>query len=285
MPPGVINMVSGPGDVVGSALVESPITRLVSMTGSIRAGQNIYRTAAENITALILELGGKAPFIVMDDAEMDKAVEAAVVARFANCGQVCICNEMVMVHEKVADEFAEKVAKRVQKIRLGNPMTEVDMGPSVTARGLDRVDGIVKKNIEEGAELLTGGKRPEGKMFEKGNWYEPTVLYPVKNEHESVKNEIFGPVMPIVKVSGFEEAIELSNARREGLSAYLFTNDYRKFMRAIDLLEVGTIFINRGIVGYIQGYHNGHKMSGIGGEDGSYGIEGYLQKKTIYLNY
>lgn len=267
---GVINMVSGAGAEVGSALVESPITRLVSMTGSIRAGQAIYKSAANNITALILELGGKAPFIVLDDADMDLAVEAAVVARFANCGQVCICNEMVMVHEKVADEFAERVAKRVAQIRVGDPMKEVDMGPAVTAKGLDRVDQIVQDNIKQGAELLTGGKRPEGAMFEKGNWYEPTVLYPVKNDHEAAKNEIFGPVMPIQKVSGYEEAL---------------SRDYKKFMHAIDHLEVGTIFINRGIVGYIQGYHSGHKLSGVGGEDGVYGIEGYIQKRTIYLNY
>ncbi len=285
MPPGVINMVSGAGAEVGSALVESPITRLVSMTGSIRAGQAIYKSAANNITALILELGGKAPFIVLDDADMDLAVEAAVVARFANCGQVCICNEMVMVHEKVADEFAERVAKRVAQIRVGDPMKEVDMGPAVTAKGLDRVDQIVQDNIKQGAELLTGGKRPEGAMFEKGNWYEPTVLYPVKNDHEAAKHEIFGPVMPIVKVSGYEEALSLANARKEGLSAYLFTRDYKKFMHAIDHLEVGTIFINRGIVGYIQGYHSGHKLSGVGGEDGVFGIEGYMQKRTIYLNY
>ncbi len=285
MPPGVINMVSGVGAEIGSALVESPITRLVSLTGSIRAGQAIYKSAANNITALILELGGKAPFIVLDDADMEKAVEAAVVARFANCGQVCICNEMVMVHEKIADEFAERVAKRVSKIKVGHPMEAVDMGPAVTANGLSRVDQIVQDSLAKGAELLVGGKRPEGKMFEKGNWYEPTVLYPVRNEQEAAKNEIFGPVMPIVKIADYEEALALANARKEGLSAYLFTRDYTKFMHAIDNLEVGTIFINRGIVGYIQGYHSGHKLSGIGGEDGLYGIEGYLQKRTIYLSY
>ena len=285
MPKGVINMVSGAGAEIGSALVSSPITRLVSMTGSIRAGQAIYKAAADNITALILELGGKAPFIVMEDADLEKAVEAAVVARFANCGQVCICNEMVVVHEQIADEFAERVAALVKKIRVGDPMTEVDMGPSVTAHGLDRVGQIVSENVAQGAQLLAGGKRPEGTQFEKGNWYEPTVLYPVQADHESAKNEIFGPVMPIVKVSGFDEAIALANDRREGLSAYLFTENYHRFMQAIDQLEVGTIFINRGIVGYIQGYHSGHKLSGVGGEDGVHGIEGYLQKRTIYLNY
>ncbi len=213
MPPGVINMVAGTGTEVGQRLVESPMTRLISMTGSIPAGKAIYRAAAENIAGLVLELGGKAPFIVLEDADIDKAVEAAVVARYANCGQVCICNEMVMVQESIADEFAEKVARRVAKIRVGDPMLDVDMGPAVTDKGLKRVEDILAENVAQGAEILIGGKRPEGKMFEKGNWYEPTVLVNVKNDQASARAEIFGPVMPIVKISGYEEALTLTNAR------------------------------------------------------------------------
>jgi len=285
LPTGVINMVTGTGPEIGSHLVESPITKLISMTGSIPAGQAIYKSAAQNITALILELGGKAPFIVMDDADVDKAVEAAVVARYANCGQVCICNEMVLVHEKIADEFTEKLLKRVSQIKVGDPMQNVDMGPGVSTPGLERVDRIVRENVAQGAELAMGGKRPEGKLFDKGNWYEPTVLLNVKHDHASVENEIFGPVLPIVKVSGYEEALDMTNVRKEGLSAYLFTKDYTRIMHAIQNMQVGTIFVNKGIVGYIQGYHSGHKLSGLGGEDGIYGIECYLQKRTIYLSY
>jgi len=284
LPKGVINMVTGSVQEVGVPLVESPITRLVTVTGSIPAGRAIYKSAAQNITALSLELGGKAPFIVLDDANIDKAVEAAVVARYANCGQVCICNEMTLVHEKIADEFTEKVLERVKKIRVGNPMEDVDMGPSTTAVGLERIDNIVKETVKQGAELALGGKRPEGKQFEKGNWYEPTVLLNVTRDMAAVRDEIFGPVMPILKISGYEEALELTNARMEGLSAYLWTKDYTKFMHAVGNMEVGTIFINKGICGYIQGYHTGHKLSGLGGEDGIYGIEGYLQKRTIYLS-
>ncbi len=283
LPPGVINMVAGTGAEIGSALVESPITKIITMTGSIKAGQAIYKSAAANMTALVLELGGKAPFIVMEDADVDKAVDAAVVARYANCGQVCICNEMLMVHEKIADEFSEKLLERVAKVTVGDPMEKVNMGPSTTAASIQRIDDIVKTSVAQGAELAIGGKRPEGEVFEKGFWYEPTVLLNTTGEMDAVKEEIFGPVLPVLKVSGFEEALSMSNARSEGLSAYLFTNDYRRHMRAIEHLDVGTIFINKGIVGYIQGYHNGHKLSGLGGEDGTYGIEEYLQKKTIYL--
>ncbi len=286
LPKGVINMVSTKTAEAASLLVKSPITKLISLTGSTRAGRAMYRAAAENITGLILELGGKAPFIICDDADMDKAVEAAAISRYANCGQVCICNEMVMVDERIADEFTEKLVKRVRQIQVGDPFAEgVNMGPSVSSRGLERLDAIVKENVAQGAELVLGGHRPAGSQFEQGYWYAPTVLTNVENHHASMKEELFGPVMPIMKVSGFEEAIALTNAREEGLSAYLYTNNYKRHMKAIDTLQVGTIFINHAIVGYIQGYHSGHKTSGVGGEDGIFGIEGYLQKRTIYMDY
>ncbi|MGQ1784776.1 aldehyde dehydrogenase [Saccharicrinis sp. GN24d3] len=285
LPKGVINMVVGYGHTVGAHLVENPITKLVSMTGSTCAGQAIYKGASENVAGLVLELGGKAPFMVMDDAEIDKAVEAAAISRYANCGQVCICNEMVFVHEMVADEFTDKLIKRIQKIRVGDPMTDVDMGPSLSAKALERMDGIVKENVAQGAELVLGGKRPTGAQFERGNWYEPTLLTDVKPDHATVQEEVFGPILPIVKVSGFEEAKELLNKRDDSLSCYLYTQNHKNIMRSIQEFQIGTIFINKPIVGYIQGFHSGHKKSGIGGEDGIYGIEQYLQKRTIYMNY
>lgn len=284
LPKGVVNMVTGAGAEIGSALVSNPITKLVSMTGSTRAGQAICAGAAENVTALSLELGGKAPFIVLEDADIDKAVDAAVIARFANCGQVCICNETVLVHEKVADEFTEKLLAKVKEIKVGDPMQNIGMGPSTTAAGLARIETIVKKTIDEGATLACGGKKPTGAEFEKGNWYEPTILLNATKDSTAVKKEIFGPVLPIVKVSSYEEALAITNARDDGLSAYLWTKDYTKFMHAIGHMQVGTIFVNKGIVGYIQGYHSGHKRSGLGGEDGIHGLEGYLQKRTMYLS-
>lgn len=286
VPHGVVNMVSTQNAQAASLLVESPITKLISLTGSTNAGRAMYRAAANNITGLILELGGKAPFIVLEDADIDKAVNAAAISRYANCGQVCICNEMVMVADKIADEFTEKLIKRVQEIQVGDPFAAgVNMGPNVSRSGLDRVHQLVKDNVAEGAELVLGGGRPEGAAFEKGNWYAPTILTNVKNGDATTKHELFAPVLPIMKVSGFDEAMAYSNAREEGLSAYLFTNDYKIHQKAIDQLQVGTIFINKMIVGYIQGYHSGHKTSGLGGEDGVYGIEHYLQKRTIYLEY
>lgn len=285
LPKGVINMVVGYGHDVGAYLVENPLTKLISMTGSTRAGQAIYKGASQNVAGLVLELGGKAPFIVLEDAEIDKAVEAAAISRYANCGQVCICNEMVFVDEKIADEFTEKLINRVKKIRVGDPMTDVDMGPSLSSKALERIDSVVKENMVQGAELILGGKRPDGKQFEKGNWYEPTILTNVKPDHAAIQEEMFGPVLPIVKINGYEEAKELLNKRDDSLSAYLYTQNHKLIMRSIQEFQIGTIFVNKQIVGYIQGFHSGHKKSGFGGEDGIYGIEQYLQKRTVYMNY
>ena len=285
LPAGVLSVVVGTTMDVGVALVQDKRTRMITQTGSIAGGQAIYASAAQNMSALSLELGGKAPFIVLEDANIDKAVEAAVVARYANCGQVCICNESVLVHEKVIDEFTDKLLARAGQVRAGDPMTDGGMGPSTTRQGLDRVFDIINKTVEEGAELALGGGVPEGAEFENGFWIEPTVLLNATPDMTAFREEIFGPVMPVAKISGFDEALSICNARNDGLSAYLWTQDYNRMMRAVHQLETGTIFINKGICGYIQGYHNGHKLSGLGGEDGIHGIEGYLQKRTVSLGW
>jgi lactaldehyde dehydrogenase/glycolaldehyde dehydrogenase len=285
LPKGVINMVSGGGIGLATNLVQSPITRLVTLTGSIPAGQGVARTASQNLAALSLELGGKAPFIVLKNADIDEAVEAAAVARYANCGQVCICAETVLVEDAVADEFTDKLLTRVAEVRPGNPMQNAGMGPLTTVAARDRIESLVDKSVVQGAEIAIGGKRPDGAGFETGNWYEPTVLVGATRQTVTVKEEIFGPVLPVVRVGDYEEALDIANARNDGLSAYLWTRDPSIYMDAIQRMETGTIFLNKGIVGYIQGYHNGHKLSGLGGEDGEHGIEGYMQKRTVYMKY
>lgn len=285
VPKGVINMVCGAGVSLGTALVENPITRLVTLTGSIRAGQGVAAAAAKNLSALSLELGGKAPFIVLRDADVDEAVEAAVTARFANSGQVCICNETVLVEDVIADEFTEKLLARVRDIHLGNPMQNAGMGPITTPGARARVEELVAASIAEGAELVLGGSRPDMGDMNGGNWYAPTVLLNANRDTTAVREEIFGPVLPIVKVADYDEALDITNARPDGLSAYLWTKNPAIYMDAIQRMETGTIFLNKGIVGYVQGYHNGHKLSGLGGEDGHHGIEGYLQKRTVYMKY
>ncbi|WP_049720999.1 aldehyde dehydrogenase [Gilvimarinus polysaccharolyticus] len=284
-PPGVINLVSGTGINVSSYLVSNPITRLVSLTGSTRAGQAIYKSSSENVSGLVLELGGKATFIVLEDADLDRAVEAAVISRYANCGQVCICAELVLVHESIAEEFTRRVVEKVKQITYGDPSTDVNMGPSVTGLSIDRVEAMVNESVAQGAKIEVGGKRPSGKEFEKGYWFEPTVLSNVTADMPVAEEEVFGPVLPIIAVKDYQEALQISNTREEGLSAYIFSKDIPTVMHAINHMEVGTVFVNRQIVGYIQGYHSGHKRSGTGGEDGVYGIENYLQKRAVYFNY
>ena len=285
LPKGVLSVITGTTADVGIPLVESPLTRLITVTGSIPAGKAIYASAAKNIAVLSLELGGKAPFIVLEDADIDRAVEAAVIARYANCGQVCICNEGVLVHEKVAAEFTDKLLKRVNEIKVGDPMENIGMGCATSKPGLERVSDIVKKTVAQGATLACGGGRPGGAAFEKGNWMEPTVLLNTKPDMTACQEEIFGPVLPVTTVGSYEEALTIANAREDGLSAYLWTRDYTRMMHAVNNLETGTIFINKGICGYIQGYHNGHKHSGLAGEDGTHGLEVYLQKRTVYLSH
>lgn len=285
LPKGVINMVTGSGIELASHLVKSPVTRLVTLTGSIPAGQGVAKAASQNLAALSLELGGKAPFIVLRDSNVDEAVEAAAIARFANCGQVCICAETVLVEDAVADEFTEKFLKRASEIRPGDPMQNAGMGPLTTKAAELRVAGLVEQSVHQGAEIALGGGRPSGAEFETGNWMNPTVLLNANRETATVREEIFGPVLPIVRVGDYEEALDIANDRPDGLSAYLWTQNSFIYMDAIQRMETGTIFLNKGIVGYIQGYHNGHKLSGLGGEDGEYGIEGYLQKRTVYMKY
>ncbi|MEM7046870.1 MAG: aldehyde dehydrogenase family protein [Pseudomonadota bacterium] len=284
VPDGVVNLVTGTGAELGKALVESPLTRMISVTGSIRAGQAIAAGAAKNLASLSLELGGNAPFIVLKDCDMDAAVQAASIARFANAGQVCICNESVLVEDSVADEFTEKLLAQVAKVKLGDPMTNAGMGPVTTQTSLAKVERLVATSLKEGAELATGGQRGDG-PFAQGHWYEPTVLLNAKATSEAVRDEIFGPVLPIVRTSGYDEALAIANSRPDGLSAYLWTKNPSIFMDAIQRIETGTVFLNKGIVGYVNGFHNGHKLSGLGGEDGAHGLEGYMQKRTVYMAY
>ncbi|WP_299839956.1 aldehyde dehydrogenase [uncultured Tenacibaculum sp.] len=286
IPAGVINILTGPGRAMGNALVESPITKMVTMTGSTPVGQQIARNAAQNLTHVQLELGGKAPFIVFEDADIDAAVESALHSRFDNCGQVCTCNERMYVHEGIYDEFMEKFIAKVKELKVGDPMLEeTDMGPKVNASELKNMEHLVAVSLEEGATLATGGKRPEGAQFEKGFWFEPTVLTNVTQKMTIVHEESFGPILPVLKFKIFEEVIGYANDCDYGLAAMVFTNDISTIMKCNEELEFGEIYVNRGHGEQHQGFHNGYKLSGSGGEDGKYGFEQYLEKKTFYVRH
>lgn len=284
-PPGVLNVVSGEGEAIGQALVTHPYTRLVTLTGSVRAGKAIFHAAADDLKILRLELGGKAPFVVAEDADIAAAVNAAVQSRFENCGQICICNERMYVHEKIADEFTERFVKAVQALQVGDPQELVDVGPKFSGAELDKVENMLTGAVAAGAEVLTGGKRLTEGMFARGHWLEPTVLGVNDNAMEIMQNEVFGPVVPIMRVGDFDEALRLANESRYGLSAYVFTRDMRRIMRLTRELKFGEIYVNKAGGDVVQAHHAGIRDSGLGGEDGKYGLEGYFQKKTMYVNY
>lgn len=284
-PPGVINVVSGTGEGLGRALVQHPIPRLITLTGSVRAGKDIFRHAAEDLKVLRLELGGKAPFIVAEDANIGAAVRAAVLSRFENCGQICICNERMYVHEKIADEFLDKFVGAVKALKVGDPTTLVDVGPKFSRPELEKVERMVDAAKAAGAEVLAGGRRLSEGEFSRGHWYEPTVMSVNDNALQIMQDELFGPVVPVMRVGDFDEGLRLANESRYGLSAYVFTKDVRRIMRLVRELRFGEIYINRPGGDAVHAHHAGIRDSGIGGEDGKYGIDAYFQKKTMYVNY
>ncbi|MDO6732564.1 aldehyde dehydrogenase family protein [Marinovum sp. 2_MG-2023] len=285
IPAGVLNVVTGRGAVVGQALVDHPGTGLITMTGSNRAGREIFRSAADGMKVLRLELGGKAPFIVMEDAEIDKAVAAAVTARYTNCGQICTCNERMYLHQDIADEFLEKFVAASRALSIGDPMTDPDMGPKVSGPEIDKIKSIVDASVAQGAEvLLEGGPLTEGK-YAKGHWYAPTVLELKDNSSPVIEQEVFGPVVPAVRVPDFDTALRLANDTEYGLSAYIFTQNHRRLMQTPYRLNFGEIYVNRANGEQFQAFHNGWNHSGLGGEDGKYGFDGYLRKQTLYMNW
>ncbi|MGV4875847.1 aldehyde dehydrogenase [Acetobacter indonesiensis] len=285
IPAGVLNVVTGDGKDVGTPLVEHPDVKLITMTGSTTTGKKIMAAAANTLKEVRLELGGKAPFIVMEDADLEKAAEAAVLARFTNAGQVCTSNERTYVHAAIYDRFAALVRRKIDALNVGNPLDKsTDMGPKVSLQELEKVHAMVEKAISQGAKLEVGGKRLTGKEYDQGFFYAPTLLTEVKEGMDIVKEEVFGPVMLLTKISDYDDALRQANDCRYGLSAYVFTNDLKRIMRISTDLDFGEVYVNREGGEAPQGFHHGYKDSGLGGEDGKYGLEAYVQTKTIYLN-
>jgi lactaldehyde dehydrogenase/glycolaldehyde dehydrogenase len=284
LPPGLLNLVAG-GAQVGRALVTHPDTNMVTFTGHRDTGKVVMADAARNLTRVSLELGGKAPAIVWADADLDHAVQAISVARHTNSGQVCTCAERVIVHASVYDEFVDRYTRVASSLRLGDPMADVDLGPLVNEAQYVKATSTVDRAVAEGATVATGGGRPSGPEFERGYWLEPTVLVDVRRDMEVMREEVFGPVTPIVRADSFEEALEIANGTRYGLSAFIFTSDYRTAMRAARDLDFGELYINRSHGEQVQAHHSGHKESGLGGEDGKHGVLRYTQLRSVYHYY
>jgi lactaldehyde dehydrogenase / glycolaldehyde dehydrogenase len=282
IPAGVLNLVCG-GPETGRALVRDPGVDMVTMTGSTRAGKQILADVAENMTRVSLELGGKAPAIVLADSDLDLAVEHVLAARHLNSGQVCTSAEVVYVEEGIAATFTDRYGQAVAGLKVGDPRQGSDVGPLASSAQLEKVGAAVDAALAEGATPIVAGGRLEDRG--SGYWFSPVVLADVTEGMAVAESEVFGPVTPIVAVGSMEEAIERANASRYGLSAYLFTNSYQRAMRASRDLECGEIYINRGIGEALQAHHSGHRQSGMGGEDGYYGLLRYTQVRSVYHHF
>lgn len=277
-PDGVINVVYG-GRETGQALVDSPLTSLISFTGHRDTGKEVMVRASAHLTRVSLELGGKAPAIVWRDADLDRAVEAIVAARHTNAGQVCTSAERVLVHHDVLEPFTDRYVAAVEALRIGDPMGDVDMGPLASAAQLAKTQAALQGAVAAGARVVgRGSVASDG----GGYWHAPAVLRDVQPRMAIMVEETFGPITPIVGVGSLDEALAQANDSRYGLSAYLFSRDYPTIMRAVDELDSGEIYINRTLGESVHAHHTGYKESGIGGEDGKWGLLRYTQVKTAY---
>jgi lactaldehyde dehydrogenase / glycolaldehyde dehydrogenase len=284
LPAGVFNLISGRGASAGAQLAGHSDIDLVSFTGSVETGRKIMQTAANNLTRVNLELGGKAPAIVLADADLDLAAKSIYDSRVINTGQVCNCAERVYVQRAVADDFLERITKLMSQTRYGNPATEQDlhMGPLVNRAGLEKVGAMVDRAREAGAQVVIGGKQAS---LGQGHHYEPTVISNCRADMEIMRKEVFGPVLPIQTVDSVEEAIALSNDSEYGLTSSIFTNDLNTAMRASRDLRFGETYINREHFEAMQGFHAGRRKSGIGGADGKHGLYEYTETQIVYLQH
>jgi lactaldehyde dehydrogenase/glycolaldehyde dehydrogenase len=281
LPAGIFNLVCGRGDTTGAALVSHPAVQMISFTGSSAAGSAIMASAARNLTKVNLELGGKAPVIVLDDADIDLAVGALTMSKTINTGQACNCAERVYVQKGAADAFRSKLAASVGAISQGDPFgeTPVAMGPLINRAAVQRIEALVDNARSLGAQVLTGGKVVEG----DGCHYSPTVLAVTTPDMDIMHREIFGPVIVVNEIDSLGEGIAIANASEYGLSSSIFTTSLSSAMTAISELRFGETYVNREHFEAIQGFHAGVRKSGIGGTDGKHGLYEYTHTQVAYI--
>ncbi|MDX5629730.1 MULTISPECIES: aldehyde dehydrogenase [unclassified Brenneria] len=283
LPKGVLNIVTGFGPTVGQELAANPKVGMVSLTGSVAAGIATMTAAAQNVTKVSLELGGKAPAIVMNDADLDLAVKAIVSSRVINSGQVCNCAERVYVQQGVYAEFISRLSEAMKQVTFGNTAAQkdLDMGPLISAAALQRVEDKVAKAVSQGAKVLLGGQRAGG----TGYFYPPTLLVDVNQDMPIMHEEVFGPVLPVATFATLEEAIAMANDSEYGLTSSIYTQNINTAMQALKLLKFGETYINRENFEAMQGFHAGWRKSGVGGADGKHGLQEYLQTHVAYLQF
>ncbi|WP_042351658.1 aldehyde dehydrogenase family protein [Bacillus massiliigorillae] len=288
LPKGLVNLVNGSGSVVGNAMVEHPDIDLISFTGSNEVGKQINERAGALLKRTSLEMGGKNAVTVLEDADLDLAVDGILWGAFGTSGQRCTASSRIIVHEKVKAELERKLVERIGELKLGNGLDEtVNVGPVINRSSLERIDEYVKIGQAEGAKLLVGGRIATENGLNQGNFYAPTIFTDVTPDMRIAKEEIFGPVLSIIEVKSLEEAIEVNNSVEFGLSSAIFTADVNRAFQAMNDLDTGIVYVNAGTTGAeihlpfggTKGTGNGHRDSGVAA------LDVYTEWKSIYVDY
>lgn len=278
VPAGVVNVITSAKHDVTDAILSDPRLRKLSFTGSTGVGKTLLKQAADNVLKCSMELGGNAPFLVFEDADLDAAVDGAMAAKLRNMGEACTAANRFIVHADVADEFSRKLGERFAALKVGNGLDEgTDIGPVITDKARGEILGLVEQAVSEGATVVTGGEAIEG----AGNFMAPTVISGVGQDASILQQEIFGPVAPVVPFTDEDEALKLANATEFGLAGYVYTNDLRRILRVSERLETGMIGVNQGLISNAAAPFGGMKQSGLGREGSHEGIEEYLD--TVYV--
>ena len=282
VPPGVVNLLSGDPAGISSELIKSDIIKKISITGSTRVGKLILKQASEKVQRVTMELSGHSPFIVFDDVDLDVVTDMAISAKFRNNGQVCISPSRFFIHESKKKEFTSLMIEKTKKLKIGNGIDKnVSLGPMTTKQRLDGIEKLVEITKREGAKVLLGGRRPKG--FNKGFFYEPTIFDNVEDNFTIMKEEPFGPLVPILSFKNFDEVIKRANNNDLGLCSYIYTNDLEKAHTASELMETGCVAVNTPVVAVAEAPFGGIKQTGYGREGGSMAIKDYLNIKYTHL--
>ncbi|WOC17207.1 NAD-dependent succinate-semialdehyde dehydrogenase [Pseudochrobactrum sp. MP213Fo] len=280
IPAGVVNIVTGSASEIGGEITRNALVRKLTFTGSTEIGKLLMKQTAGTVKKVSMELGGNAPFIVFDDADLDRAVAGAIAAKFRNSGQTCVCTNRFFVQSKIYNRFIEKFTEAVEQLKVGNGLEDgTQQGPLIDMKAVEKVEEFIADAEKKGGRIVTGGKR----HALGGSYFEPTVIADAKPRMRFTKEEIFGPVAPVYKFRSEDEVIELANNTEYGLACYFYTQDLGRAFRVMEGLKYGLVGVNEGLISTVEAPFGGMKESGLGKEGGHQGIEDYLDTKYVCL--
>ncbi|MEI3609484.1 NAD-dependent succinate-semialdehyde dehydrogenase [Pseudogracilibacillus sp. SO10305] len=284
LPKGVVNLLHGSASKVVGVLMDSPVVRKITFTGSTEVGKHLMKQSADTMKKISMELGGHAPFIVFEDADLEQAAEAAIASKFRNAGQTCVCTNRIYVQKSVVNDFSDILKDKMSKLTIGNGLNEgVTIGPLIDQEAVDKAETHVKDAQEKGGKVLIGGERLDNDDFNNGSFFEPTLIVNANHSMKISFEETFGPVVPVFAFDTEEEVIQKANNTVYGLASYIFSNDINRVYRVMENLDYGIIGVNDPLPTVAQAPFGGVKESGVGREGGRHGIEDYLDYKYISM--